>query len=76
MKQGGAVARTFVLKKIPLWPVIKMAFVVFIIIGIVIGVFYAILLSMWGVLMSSFADAGLGAQVTACCAGSVSFSSP
>jgi hypothetical protein len=58
------VARTFVLKKIPLWPVLKMAFVVFIIIGIVIGVFYAILLSTWGVLMSSFADAGLGSQVT------------
>ena len=57
-------ARTLVLKKIPLWPVIKMAFVVFIIIGIVIGVFYAILLSTWGVLMSSFADAGLGSQVT------------
>ena len=57
-------AHTFVLKKIPLWPVLKMAFVVFIIIGIVIGVFYAILLSTWGVLMSSFADAGLGSQVS------------
>jgi len=58
------VAHTFVLKKIPLWPVLKMAFVVFIIIGIVIGVFYAILLSTWGVLMSSFADTGFGSQVT------------
>ena len=41
-----------------------MAFVVFIIIGIVIGVFYAILLSTWGALMSSFADAGFGSQVS------------
>jgi hypothetical protein len=49
-----------VLKKIPLWPVLRMSFVVFIIIGIVIGVFYAILLSMWGALMSSFTEAGLG----------------
>jgi hypothetical protein len=64
MIKGGAVAHTFVLKKIPLWPVLKMAFVVFIIIGIVIGVFYAILLSTWGVLMSSFADSGFGSQVT------------
>jgi hypothetical protein len=39
-----------------------MAFVVFIIIGIVIGVFYAIMLSMWGALMSSFTDAGFGEQ--------------
>ncbi len=55
-------AHTFVLKRFPLWPVIKMAFVVFIIIGIVIGVFYAMMLSMWGALMSSFADAGFGEQ--------------
>ena len=55
-------AHTFVLKRIPLWPVIRMAFVVFIIIGIVIGVFYAIMLSMWGALMSSFTDAGFGEQ--------------
>ena len=60
MKKGGAVSRTFVLKKIPLWPVLRMSFVVFIIIGVVIGVFYAILLSMWGALMSSFTEAGLG----------------
>ena len=63
MMKGGAVAHAFVLKKIPLWPVLRMSFVVFIIIGIVIGVFYAIMLSMWGTLMSSFADAGLGEQL-------------
>jgi hypothetical protein len=62
MIKGGAVAHTFVLKKIPLWPALKMGFVLFIIIGIVIGVFYAILLSTWGVLMSSFTDAGFGEQ--------------
>jgi len=62
MKKGGAVAHTFVLKKIPLWPVLKMGFVIFIIIGIVVGVFYAMMLSMWGALMSSFTDAGFGEQ--------------
>ncbi len=62
MIKGGAVAHAFVLKKIPLWPVLRMSFVVFIIIGIVIGVFYAFMLSMWGALMGSFAEAGLGEQ--------------
>ncbi|MCX5753818.1 MAG: DUF3566 domain-containing protein [Candidatus Krumholzibacteria bacterium] len=56
-------AHTFMLKKIPLWPVLRMSFVVFIIIGIVIGVFYAVMLSMWGAFMSSFTEAGLGSQV-------------
>ncbi len=55
-------AQIFVLKKIPLWPVIRMAFVVFIIIGIVVGVIYAMMLSMWGALMGSFSDAGFGEQ--------------
>jgi hypothetical protein len=62
MIEGGVVAHTFVLKKIPLWPVLRMSFVIFIIIGIVIGVFYAIMLSMWGALMSSFAEAGFAEQ--------------
>lgn len=54
--------QTYLLKKIPLWPAIKMAFLVFIILGIVIGIFYAVLLSTWGALMSSFADSGFGGQ--------------
>jgi hypothetical protein len=62
MIEGGVVAHTFVLKKIPLWPVLRMSFVIFIIIGIIIGVFYAIMLSMWGALMSSFAEAGFVEQ--------------
>jgi len=60
--KGGAVAQTYALKKIPLWPVIRITFLVFIIIGIVIGVFYAVLLSTWGVFMSSFGDSGIGGQ--------------
>jgi len=39
-------AHTFVVKKIPLWPVLRVSFVLFIVIGIVIGVFYAIMLSV------------------------------
>jgi len=56
------VTQTYLLKKVPLWPAIKMAFVVFIIVGILIGIFYAVLLSTWGALMSSFADSGFGGQ--------------
>jgi len=55
-------AATYVLKKIPYWPVIRMAFLVFIIIGIIIGVFYAVLLSTWGVFMSSFAGPSFGSE--------------
>ena len=55
--------QVYLLKRIPLWPVIRMAFICFLILGIVIGVIYAILLSMWGALASSFADSGLGDQV-------------
>jgi hypothetical protein len=53
-------AQTYILKKVPLWPVIRMSFVLFIIIGILIGIFYALLLSSWSFLASSFADSSLG----------------
>ncbi|MDD4858085.1 MAG: DUF3566 domain-containing protein [Candidatus Krumholzibacteria bacterium] len=55
-------AQLYVLKKIPLWPVIRIAFLIFIIIGIVIGIFYAALLSTWGALMSSFAGSSIGGE--------------
>ncbi|HVO77144.1 MAG TPA: DUF3566 domain-containing protein [Candidatus Bathyarchaeia archaeon] len=55
-------AATYVLKKVPYWPAIRTAFLVFIIIGIVIGVFYAVLLSTWGVFMSSFAGSSLSGE--------------
>jgi hypothetical protein len=61
--EGGAVTQAYILKRVPLWPVIKMAFICFLILGIVIGVFYAVLLSMWGALASSFVDSGFGGQV-------------
>jgi hypothetical protein len=52
-------AQTFILKKVPLWPVIRMGFVLFIIIGILIGIFYALLLSSWSFFASSFGDSSL-----------------
>jgi hypothetical protein len=55
-------AQTYMLKRIPLWPAIRIAFLVFIIIGIVIGIFYAALLSTWGALMSSFAGSPIGEE--------------
>jgi hypothetical protein len=50
------VARTYVLKRIPLWPVIKMSFVLFIILGVIIGIFYALLLSLSGFFASALSS--------------------
>jgi len=53
------VAKSYVLKKVPLWPVIKISFVLFIILGVLIGIFYAILLSISGIFASALTG-GLG----------------
>ena len=47
-------AKTYVLKKVPLWPVIKISFVLFLILGIIIGIFYALLLSVSSFFASAF----------------------
>jgi hypothetical protein len=53
------VAKSYVLKKVPLWPVIKISFVLFIILGVIIGIFYAILLSISGIFANALTG-GLG----------------
>ncbi len=52
--------RTYEIKKFPLWPVVKISFVIFLVIGIVIAVFYAILLSGIGFLASDIGEATIG----------------
>ena len=52
-------AKSYVLKKVPLWPVVKISFVLFIILGIVIGIFYAIVFSLSGIFASALTG-GLG----------------
>jgi hypothetical protein len=54
--------KTYVLKKLPLWPVIRISFVLFLIIGILIGIFYALIVSSWGFLAGSLVESPLGNQ--------------
>jgi len=52
-----------VLKKLPVWPVIKVTFVVFLVIGIIIGIFYAFLISGWSFLANSFMASEMGSEM-------------
>ncbi len=56
-------AKTYVLKKVPLGPVLKIAFILFLIIGVIIGVFYALLISSFGFLASALNDPSLGSEM-------------
>ena len=47
-------------KRIPLWPVMRVAFVVMLIIGIVIGIFYGFLVSGLGMIMGALGESALG----------------
>ena len=53
----------YTLKSIPIWPVTKVSFVILLIIGIVIGFFYAIMLSSWSVLFGSFSGTQMGNEL-------------
>jgi hypothetical protein len=57
------VAKTYTLKKVPLWPVLKVAFILFLILGIIIGVFYAFLISSFGFLASALGDPSIGGEL-------------
>jgi len=57
------VAHLYVLKKLPVWPVIKVTFVVFLVIGIIIGIFYAFLISGWSFLANSFMASEMGSEM-------------
>jgi hypothetical protein len=57
------VANTYVLKKVPLGPALKIAFILFLIIGVIIGIFYALLISSFGFLASALNDPSLGGEL-------------
>jgi len=50
-------ATTYVLKKIPLWPVIRISFVLFLILGIIVGIIYALIISVSGLFAEAFSGA-------------------
>jgi len=47
-------AHLYVLKKVPVWPVMKVTFIICLVLGIILGLFYAFLLSGWSFLANSF----------------------
>lgn len=51
---------SYEVKKVPLWPVVKVTFVIFLVIGILIAILYSVLISGIGFLASSFGDAPFG----------------
>ena len=46
--------KRFVLRSLPIWPVAKVSFLILLVVGIIVGIFYAIFLSGWSYLMDSF----------------------
>ena len=50
----------FELKKIPLWPVTKAAFVILLVVGILIGLFYGLIISTIGFLVGALGESYLG----------------
>jgi len=46
--------------RIPLWPVTKVAFVVLLVVGVIIGLFYGALLSGLGIIMGALGEAAWG----------------
>ena len=53
----------FTLKSVPIWSVTKVSFVILLIVGIVIGFFYAIMLSSWSMLFDSFSVTQMGTEL-------------
>mgnify|MGYP001080195629 CR=1 FL=1 len=56
-------ARTYVLKRVPLGPVLKIAFILFLAIGVIIGVFYALIISSFGFLASALDDPSISGEI-------------
>lgn len=56
-------AKTFVLKKVPLWPVIRMGFILFLVLGVIIGVFYALIISSFGFLAGALNETATGGEL-------------
>ena len=56
-------ANTYVLRKVPLGPVLKVAFILFLIIGVIIGIFYALLISSFGFLAGALNDPSIGREL-------------
>jgi hypothetical protein len=54
----------FELKKIPLWPVTRVAFVMLLVVGILIGLFYGLIISGVGLIIGALGESYLGEGLT------------
>jgi hypothetical protein len=52
--------RKLVLKRIPLWPVIRVTFIMLLVVGILIGLFYGLLISGIGLLVGALGESPWG----------------
>jgi hypothetical protein len=55
-----AVNNRFEIRHIPLWPAVKLAFIVFLVVGILFAILYALMLAAMGFLASTFGESVFG----------------
>ena len=51
--------KTFEMRRIPVWPVIRVVFIIFLIIGIIVGLMYGFMISSFGLLLSALGESPL-----------------
>ncbi len=53
----------FEIRHIPLWPAVKLAFIVFLVVGILFAILYAVMLAAMGFLASTFGESVFGEDI-------------
>ncbi len=51
--------RTFEMRRIPVWPVMRVVFIIFLIVGIIVGIMYGFMISSLGLLFSALGESPL-----------------
>ena len=51
--------KTFEMRRIPVWPVMRVVFIIFLIIGIIVGLMYGFMISSFGLLLSTLGESPL-----------------
>jgi len=51
--------KTFEMRRIPVWPVMRVVFIIFLIIGIIVGLMYGFMISSFGLLLSALGESSI-----------------
>ena len=51
--------KIFEMRRIPVWPVMRVVFIIFLIIGIIVGLMYGFMISSFGLLLSALGESPL-----------------